>query len=89
MARALKRSGNDYLLGQARRMLAAITLVRLDEPLLDRAGDLEPAELHSLHAIHLAAALSIGPDLGAPITYDDRLREAALKQGLPVESPVP
>jgi predicted nucleic acid-binding protein len=85
--RALRRSGNEHLIGQARRLYAAINLVRLDEPLLDRAGDLAPAELRSLDAVHLAAALSIGPDLGAVITYDNRLRDAALAQGLEVESP--
>ena len=85
--RALRRSGNDHLVGRARRLFGAITLVRLDEPLLDRAGELEPAGLRSLDAIHLAAALSISSDLGALFTYDDRLREAALTRGLDVESP--
>ncbi|MHB1738408.1 MAG: type II toxin-antitoxin system VapC family toxin [Actinomycetes bacterium] len=85
--RVLRRSGNDQLLGRARRLLGAIYLVRLDEPMLDRAGDLEPATLRSLDAIHLAAALSVGPDLGVLLTYDARLREAALAQGLDVESP--
>ncbi len=84
--RALRRSGNDYLVGEARRLLGAIRLVRLDEPLLDRAGDLGPPELRSLIAVHLAAALSIGADLGVLFTYDDRLRHAALGQGLEVES---
>lgn len=53
----------------------------------DRAGDLEPDALRSLDAIHLAAALSIGPDLAVLITYDERLRDAALAQGMLVESP--
>lgn len=86
-ARALRRSGNEHLVGQARRLFGAIRLVRLDEPLLDRAGDLGPAPLRSLDAVHLAAALSIGPDLGVLFTYDERLRGAALAQGLDVESP--
>lgn len=85
--RALRRSGNDHLVGAARRLFAAVYLVRLDEPLLDRAGDLGPAPLRSLDAVHLAAALAIGPDLGALFTYDARLMEAALAQGLDVESP--
>lgn len=86
-ARALRRSGNDHLVGPARRLFAGMLLIRLDEPLLDRAGDLGPAELRSLDAVHLAAALSIGPDLGVLLTYDDRLRDAAISQGLTVESP--
>ncbi|MHB1488819.1 MAG: PIN domain-containing protein [Acidimicrobiales bacterium] len=85
--RALRRSGHDHLGGQARRLFGAIRLVRLDEPLVDRAGDLGPAELRSLDAVHLAVALAIGPDLGVVFTYDARLREAALAQGLDVESP--
>ncbi len=86
-ARALRRSGNGHLVGKARRLCGSVLLIRLDEPLLDRAGELEPRELRSLDAVHLAAALSIGPDLGVLLTYDDRLREAALSQGLDVESP--
>ena len=85
--RALRSSGNDHLVGNARRLCRAIHLVRLDEPLLDRAGDLGPAQLRSLDAVHLAAALAIGPELAVFITYDARLREAALSQGLDVESP--
>ncbi len=85
--RALRRSGNDDLLGTARRLFAAMQLIRLDEPLLDRAGDLGPTELRSLDAVHLAAALSIGSDMGALFTYDSRLREAAIAQGLDVLSP--
>jgi hypothetical protein len=40
----------DHLVGQARRLFRAIRLVRLDEPLLDRAGDLGPAESRWLDA---------------------------------------
>lgn len=87
MARALRRSGHGHLVGEGRRLAGALRLVRLDEPLLDRAGDLEPPDLHSLDAVHLAAALSIGSDLGVVITYDGRLAEAALAQGLDVASP--
>lgn len=85
--RALRRSGNESLIGKARRLFGGVVLIRIDEPLLDRAGDLGPAELRSLAAVHLAAALSIGPELGVLLTYDVRLREAALAQGLAVESP--
>lgn len=85
--RALRRSGNDHLVGHARRLFAAVHLIRVDEPLLDRAGELGPTELRSLDAIHLAAALSIGADLGVVVTYDSRLREAAIAQGLHVEAP--
>jgi predicted nucleic acid-binding protein len=85
--RALRRSGNDHLVANARRLFATIHLVRLDEPLLDQAADLRPAELRSLDAVHLAAALSIGPDLGVVVTYDNRMAHAAKALGLDVESP--
>ena len=85
--RALRRSGNEHLLGDARRLFRTIHLVSLDEPLMDRAGELGGALLRSLDALHLAAALSIGPDLGVLITYDDRLGDAARSEGLEIESP--
>lgn len=85
--RALRRSGHHELVGTARRMFSALHLVRLDDPLLDVAGQLGPPRLRSLDAVHLAAALSTGPDLAVLLTYDDRLAAAATAQGLDVESP--
>ncbi|HYS01038.1 MAG TPA: hypothetical protein VET82_01665 [Candidatus Eisenbacteria bacterium] len=41
----------------------------------------------SLDAIHLAAALSLGADLAAVISYDERLTAAAAALGLPVLAP--
>lgn len=85
--RALRASGNESLVGPARRLFGGMQLIRLDEPILDRAGELGAPHLRSLDAIHLAAALSLGPDLGVLVCYDDRLARAALDQGLEVESP--
>ena len=55
--------------------------------MFDLAGRLLPVELRSLDALHLAAALSIGRDLQAIVTYDKRMADAARKSGIPVESP--
>lgn len=85
--RALRRAGMPDRVGSARRLMRGLTLVRIDEPMLDTAADLEPAHLRSLDAIHLAAALSVGPDLGAFLTYDARLAAAAVDAGLVVEAP--
>jgi predicted nucleic acid-binding protein len=85
--RALRRAGRDAHVGAARRLFSAMQLVRADEPLLDRAGELEPRELRSLDAVHLATALALGGDLGVVITYDQRLGEAARQTGLVVQSP--
>lgn len=87
VARALRRSGHDQDVGTARRLLGGLRLIRLDEVLLDRAGDLNPGALRSPDAIHLAAALAVGPDLGVFLTYDARLAAAATSEGLRVESP--
>lgn len=87
VARALRRSGHDQDVGTARRLFGGLRLIRLDEVLLDRAGDLNPGALRSLDAIHLAAALAVGSDLGVFLTYDARLAAAATGEGLRVESP--
>jgi predicted nucleic acid-binding protein len=85
--RALRRSGNTGQVPAARRLLRAVQMIRIDETLLDRAADLEPVELRTMDAIHLAAALEIGQDLGVMIAYDTRLVAAAQAYGLVVESP--
>ncbi len=85
--RALRRSGLDARVGDARRLFGAMRLVRMDEPLLERAGDLDPRGLRALDAIHLAAAMAVGPDLGVLLTYDGRLGEAARASGVTVQAP--
>ena len=72
---------------EARKLLAGVHLVRLDAELLDRAADLDPAELRSLDSIHLAAAASLGEDLAAVVSYEDRLLAAASSLGLPTAKP--
>ena len=66
--------------------LDAIQLLALDQPIVEMASRLDPATLRSLDAIHLATALSVD-DLGAFVTYDDRLSDAATRAGLPVVAP--
>lgn len=85
--RSLRRAGHDNLVSPARRLLNAMRLIRLDEPLLDRAAGLDPRQLRSLDALHLAAALTIGSDLGVFLTYDERLRDAAREVGITVDAP--
>jgi len=84
--RALGRHGQAPV-AAARRLFAGLHLLALDDALLERAGELRPWTLRSLDAVHLAAALSVGSDLGVFVTYDDRLAEAARAQGLEVSSP--
>jgi uncharacterized protein len=85
--RALRRSGNDRYVANARSLMRAVYLIQLDDVLLDRAADTPPAALRSLDAVHLASAMSLGPDLGIVFAYDERLKQAAEGAGLHVASP--
>ncbi len=89
VVRALRRSGNEQHVASARKLLRSVHLIRIDEPLLDRAGDLHPPDpdLRSLDAIHLAAALALSTDIGVMFAYDNRLKLAAEAFGLEVDSP--
>ncbi|MEJ2358390.1 MAG: type II toxin-antitoxin system VapC family toxin [Deinococcales bacterium] len=88
VVRAVRPSGAAAV-DRARRVLGALTMLRLDDPLLERAGGLEPVTLRSLDAIHLAACLTLGADLAGLVTYDARQAEAATGLGLRVEAPAP
>ena len=70
-----------------KRQLRGLVLINLDRDLLLRAGTLVPPDLRSLDAIHLAAALSIGDELGELLTYDTRMAVAARAHGIIVASP--
>jgi uncharacterized protein len=85
--RSLRRAGYDSQVGAARRLFGTLRLIRLDEPLLDRASELDPREMRSLEALHLGAAVTLGSDLGVLVTYDERLAEAARQRGITVSSP--
>jgi predicted nucleic acid-binding protein len=74
-------------LAAVRRLLGGVVLLNLDRALLERAGALLPVELRTLDALHVAAAMSLGADLGELITYDARMAIAARAQGLVVTSP--
>jgi predicted nucleic acid-binding protein len=87
LVRVVRRAGIPRLIPEARKLLASVHLIRLDDALLDRAADLDPTELRSLDSIHLAAAASLGDDLAAVVSYDDRLLAAATSLGLPIATP--
>jgi len=84
--RACRRLG-EGVADSAEASLSDIALVPVDDAVLAVARRLDPGELRSLDAIHLATALSIGPDLGALFSYDDRLTAAAVTAGLHVLTP--
>jgi predicted nucleic acid-binding protein len=70
-----------------RALLDSVSFVAADVTLSDDAGILRPPELRSLDAIHLATARTLGTNLGALVTYDQRLAGAAAWYGIPVVSP--
>jgi uncharacterized protein len=88
LVRVVRRAGLPRLIPEARRLVAGVHLIRLDDALLDRAAGLDPTELRSLDSIHLAAAASLGDDLAAVVSYDDRLLAAATSLGLPTATPL-
>jgi uncharacterized protein len=83
------RAADPAAVPRARRVVATLALIRLDDDLYESAADLEPPLLRSLDSIHLAAAVSVGRDLAAVVTYDGRLADGARALGLPVEAPAP
>jgi predicted nucleic acid-binding protein len=67
-------------------ILETVEIFEFDVDVGDRAAAVGPTSLKTLDAIHLATALAI-PGLGAFVTYDDRLAQAARAVGLPVVRP--
>lgn len=84
--RAAARYG-AMALTRARAALATITLLAVDEPTLESAASLQPSTLRSLDALHLAAAISMGDELGRFYCYDTRLADAAHACGIEVHPP--
>ena len=67
--------------------LNAIDFLPATTAVFDTAGRLEPVDLRSLDAIHLATALDLQDDCEGIVAYDDRLIRAAAAQGLTPRSP--
>lgn len=86
LLRAVRRGAPRRIAG-ARAAMAAFTLRAVDDEILDAAGDIAPAFIRSLDAIHLATALRLAPELDAIVTYDRRMIDGARAIGLPVASP--
>lgn len=86
VARALLPLGEEAG-RRGREVLARLELIRISDRILAAAGELRPAELRTLDAIHLATARELGSDLARVVTYDEGLRAAAASTGLPVSAP--
>jgi uncharacterized protein len=84
--RAIRPQG-EAAVNRARQLLQRISLLRLDDVLLDAAAAIEGTTLRSLDAIHLAAARTLGGALAEIVTYDRRMADAARGMGLVVSAP--
>lgn len=81
------RTGGAAPRERARAVLDGVSLIALDDALLDAAAELDDGMLRSLDAIHIAAACALGDELGELITYDRRMADAAAALGIRVVAP--
>lgn len=86
LLRATRRGAPEHMT-RARAVLDSIVLISLPTETFERAAALDPAMLRSLDAVHLAAALALGDELDAIVTFDDRLSDAAALHGVAVLAP--
>lgn len=84
--RAAARYG-EVALARARSALTTVTLLPIDDGVLERAADLEPPSLRSLDALHLATALGLDAEIGRFYCYDARLVDAASHSGMEMHHP--
>ncbi len=87
LRRAVRRQALPDSVGQAESVLEAVRFIELDEPMTRLAGTAEPPKQRTLDAIHLIAALAIGDECGAFVSYDAVLNGAAQAAGLVVQAP--
>lgn len=83
--RRIEAAGSDYSRGK--QVLDQLALIRVHDGILATAAHLEPANLGTLDAVHLATAMSVRGDLAAMVTYDRRLAEAAAAAQVAVWAP--
>lgn len=86
LMRAVRRVAPDLAVA-AHEVLDSLTLLRVGTQVFDAAARLVPESLHTLDAVHLAAALALGDDLEAVVTYDERLAEVCRVNGVAVLAP--
>jgi len=86
VARALLPSGSAAV-SRGHQVLRGIQLLRLNDRVLSDAGRMEPADLRSLDAIHLASAGRLGSSVKQIVTYDERMADAAKAAGWTVAAP--
>jgi uncharacterized protein len=86
VARALTPLG-DGAVRRGQDVLTRIDLIRVTDRILIVAGSIQPAELRTLDAIHLATVQQIENDLSRIVTYDERMAAGARVSGWSVIAP--
>jgi predicted nucleic acid-binding protein len=84
---AVSATEGQAVIQTMRDALGRIALLDADAATLRLAGALDPQRLRSLDAIHVATALSVRDEIDRFVTYDRRLADAAIANGLTVLSP--
>ncbi|MGH6999032.1 MAG: type II toxin-antitoxin system VapC family toxin [Phenylobacterium sp.] len=85
VVRAVRRVDGDVDVALAH--LDSLEQLVMDRDLMLAAGSVDPPGIRTLDAIHLAAALATGEELGGVVTYDARMADAARALGLLVLAP--
>jgi uncharacterized protein len=87
LRRAVQRRIGAQAFDAVDALIDAVAQIPLSEAIATKAARLEPPELRTLDAVHLASALEVGADLDAFVCYDERLAAAASRAGLAVLMP--
>lgn len=70
-------------------VLASAAIIPLEANIVARARNVQPVHVGALDAIHIASALSLGPQLAGVATYDKRMQDALDREDIPVIAPNP
>jgi predicted nucleic acid-binding protein len=68
-------------------VLRRLDVVRINDRVLNAAAALQPPELRSLDAIHLATAEQLRPEIAAFVTHGERMAAAGRQSGQRIVQP--
>ena len=86
VTRAVLPLGQDAV-QKARDVLRHIDLIRVNDRVLTMAGALQPADVRTLDAIHLATVALLGDSVRSVVCYDAWFSQTAQALGWTVQSP--
>jgi predicted nucleic acid-binding protein len=70
-----------------RGIIASAAIVELTDDIVASARDVAPVHVGALDAIHIASALSLDTELAGVATYDNRMKDALIREGVDVIAP--